>query len=65
MNTIIASKSAWPTNNHWEELKKERDKLKDSLMPKKKPKKPEQKVFNDESYEEAMQRIINKFKGQL
>lgn len=65
MNTVIYSKSAWPTNNHWEELKEERDKLKDSLMPKKKLKKPEQKVFNDESYEDAMQRIINQFKGQL
>jgi hypothetical protein len=65
MNTVIASKSLWPTENHWKELRDERNAIKELLMPKKKPKKPEQKVFNDESYEDAMQRIINQFKGQL
>lgn len=65
MNTIIVNKSIWPIEKHWKELKQEREAVKELLTPKKKPRTPSKVVFNDESYEDAMKRIVNSFKGHL
>lgn len=65
MTSIIVNRLSWPTEKHWQELKKERNEANELLKPKKKPNKPKNVAFNDENYEDAMKRIVNQFKGQL